>query len=789
MDKSDLLQGFYLRDLLIEPLRGQVSGQSGSVHLAPKAAEVLVSLAAQPCQLVTREALLGEVWGEGHGSPEALSHAVSEIRQALDDHHDDPVFIQTLPKRGYRLLLAPKLVSDASSTVVPGSEDAARIADLGFVENLKARGVLETGVAYLILGWLIIQIADIVFAQLHLPDWLGTFVTVLVITGFPIALVLSWYLEFRDGRAMLHVPTPGDARRRFTRTYLSVIASLAIAAVLVFIYDQNVGLPEPETPEFEVTTSGFTLPPVLENTIAVLPFLNVDGSPATQIFTHGLVDGVINRLARVPGLLVSARGDSYTLEPNTASDSVRQRLRVAMYLEGSVEMLGDEIRVIVQLIDSETGFHVLSRSFDRPREDFFDIRDEITELTVANVRVALPQELRVAALAAAEDPSVDTYLLYRRGVDALQQPRTKGTIAEALDWFDRALEQDPDYAAAHAGRCGAFVRSYTETNDSARVADAERACGRALQLNSNLDVVHAALGNLFRLTGRYEESESAFNAALAINDKSVEALSGLGLTHIRQRKPEAAERVMKQAIGLQPGNWSSYNDLGAFYYRSGRYAEAAEQYEYVVALDQSNFMGLSNLGSARMLSGDFDKAILALERAIEIQPRANTFSSLGILYYYTERLDEAVASHRRATVLEPNDHFYWSNLGDALWVAGQKDESREAFEIALALAASGLEVNADDAFLHMDIAWIQTMLGKAEAAGEAIRRAHELSDDPYAYYIEALMRLRAGDTSGAIESLGIAVENGYSTTLITVEPHLAALRDNEEFRELVGTAQ
>jgi TolB-like protein len=102
---------------------------------------------------------------------------------------------------------------------------------------------------------------------------------------------------------------------------------------------------------------------VADNSIAVLPFLNNDGSEETRIFANGLMDDVITRLSRVPGLLVSSRGDAATLQPNTSSEIVRNRLRVAMYLEGSVEIQGDQIRVIVQLINSANGFHILSRTY------------------------------------------------------------------------------------------------------------------------------------------------------------------------------------------------------------------------------------------------------------------------------------------------------------------------------------------------------------------------------------------------------------------------------------------
>lgn len=791
MGKSELLQGFYLRDVLIEPLRGQVSGGSRSAHLTPKAAEVLVNLAAEPGEIVSREQLIEEVWGKDHGSPEALSHAVSEIRHALDDHHDDPVFIQTLPVRGYRLLVKPELVTESTSTVVIGSENGVRVTDLGFLENLKQRGVLETGLAYLVLGWLIIQIGDIVFGQLYLPDWVGTFVTVLVITGFPIALVLSWFLEFRDGRAVVHKLTPSDARRRrFSRTYLSVVFSFALAGVLVFVYHRFVGLPEAGDPPTVRIAESLGLPPVFDNSIAVLPFLNIDGSPATQIFANGLVDSVINRLTRVPDLMVSARGDSSTLDPNTASGHVRKRLRVAMYLEGSVEAQGDEIRVVVQLIDSETGFHVLSRSFDRPREAFFDIRDEITELTVSNVRVALPPDTREAYLDTVADPDIDTFLMYRRGIEALRLPGTEETVAEAMEWFDRALELDPEYAAAHSGRCSGLIRLYENTKDSAYFSAAEAACSQALRLNPNLDVVHLTLGHLLRRTGDYAAAESAYLSALAINASSVSALIGLGRTYARQGDTDAAEATFRRAIGLRPGDWSAYNNLGGFYFNSGRYAEAAREYEIVVALDQSNHLGHSNLGAASMLIGDFDRGIVAFEAALEIEPRANTYGNLGMLYYYTGRLDEAIASHRQSIELRPNYHLAWSNLGDALWFAGRLGESREAFERARILASDALEINRDDAFLLMDLAWILTMLGDSEAAGESIRRAHDLeADDPYVSYIDGLMRLRDGEVDDAITALQAAVDKGYSPKLLAAEPHLAALRGNEDFRKLTDAAQ
>lgn len=782
----ELLQGFYLGDLLVEPVKGQVTGRAGAVHLPPKAVEVLVCLANAPGDLVTREELLNKVWGVGHGSHEALSHAVSEIRHSLDDHADDPVFIQTLPKRGYRLLMTPELVTEATSSVVLGTKDGARVTDIGFLENLQRRGVLETTVAYLVVGWLLIQVADIVFDQIYLPDWAGTFVTVLVIAGFPIALILSWYLEFRDGRAVFDDQSPAAARkRRFSRTYVSVIGALAIAAAMVFGYDQSIGLPEAPIEETR-SPIAVQLPPITENSFAVLPFLNLDGSDETQVFANGLHEDVLTSLSRIPELRVSSRGDSSTMSPNSSSQQVRERLRVQMYLGGSVEMAGDTMRIAVQMIDSESGFNIVSRKFDRGREDFFKVRDEITSLTVANIRVALPPGSRAPSLQVAADPSLDAYLLYRRGIDASRQPKTIDTIATALGWFDASLDVDPEYAAAHAGRCTVYVGGYTVVDDASYITRAESECATALELNPNLDIVHTALGDLYQSTGRHADAETAYERALQIDPSNVAALTGLGETYVRLKRSDKAEASLRKAVDIHPGDASAFNRLGTFLYRSGRYDEAASQYLYVVALQPEDMNGYTNLASTYMLMGDFAAATPAFEKAIEIEPTTTAYSNLGLMRYYLGDFNAAIDSHAKAVELQPNDYLARSNLGDALWVAGREADALQEFARAEALALGAFEVNPNNPFTMMDLAWIQAMLGKPEEARKLMDKALTLApDDPYTHYYDALVYLKAGDKNAALTALEIAVGKGYSALMLAAEPHLKPLRDDPRFSILI----
>jgi len=330
---------------------------------------------------------------------------------------------------------------------------------------------------------------------------------------------------------------------------------------------------------------------------------------------------------------------------------------------------------------------------------------------------------------------------------------------------------------------------YAETDDPAFIARAESACARALELNPNLDIVHTALGNLYTATGRHVDAIAEYRRALTSNPNDVAALLGIGAIYGLQQQPDKAEQSLRRAIGLQPGDWDPYNALGSFLFNSGRYKEAAEQYEVVVALDRSNMVGYSNLGTAYMLADDFAKAAPALQKAIDIEERSATYGSLGLMYYYLGNLDEAIDAQRRATELAPNDPLTWSNFGDALWVAGRTDEADDAFKSAGELATLALDIDPNDPYTQMDLAWISAMLSRYDNARELIDKARlQVPDNPYAHYIDGLVHLRSGDTDAALDALELAAEKGYSLRMMAAEPHLVPLRQYSRFKELTGSA-
>ena len=263
-------------------------------------------------------------------------------------------------------------------------------------------------------------------------------------------------------------------------------------------------------------------------------------------------------------------------------------------------------------------------------------------------------------------------------------------------------------------------------------------------------------------------------------------MTGLGGTLVLLNRMDEAEVQFRQAVGRHPGDWSAYNLLGRFLFQSGRYADAAEEYRKVVALDPGNSQGHSNLGTAYLFADEFELAAPALERAISIEPRANTYSSLGLMHYYLGRKEQAVASHELAVQLAPNDSLNWANLGDALWYAGRPDDSRRAFENAEELVNAAMAVNPNDPINLMDLAWISAMLDRSDEALTLIERAANLApEDPYVFYIRGLIQTRRGNFAGATTALELAAEKGYSLKVMAAEPHLETLRDYPDFVTLI----
>lgn len=788
-DKRTLQQGFMLAQWRVEPLKGQVTAPDGSRrHVAPKAMDVLVSLACRAGDIVPRSTLLNDVWGALPRSDEALTHCISELRHALNDQPEDPVFLQTLPRQGYRLIAPVTVTPDAT----PQPEAAADETRDGFLKrqfsDLRKRHVFQTVIGYPVLAWLLVQIVDVIWeyllAPLGAPGWLVPSFVVLLALGYPIAVFLSWAVDVTPEGVRL-TPGRGDATPVWGLTIVG-IGSLVITGVALFLYFNAYDPPGAAPPRATQVAMTTTAPPVV-GSVAVLRFLNISENPAITYLSDGLTEELIHELTNLKTIKVAARTSVWPISTaRLDAKDIANRLRVEKVLEGSVRADGDRIRVTAQLVDNN-GFHIWSQAYDRQLGDILAIQKEIATDVASELGLSVTGETqrRLKRRPTINSGAYDQYLLGRA---QLRQPKTEETLSSAQELFENAIRLDDTFPLAYAGLCETQLARYGRTRATQHFTDAEAACHRAMDLDGGLAEVYTALGNLYRQSGQYEEAEEEFLTALAINPTFEDANYGLGAALEGQGRLEEAEQTLLRSIELEPGYYATYLGVGNFLHRQARYAEAIPYYEKVTALAPEYADGFVNLGSALHWLGDWGAAEAAWLRSVELAASATGHENLGTLYYYQHRFGEAAEAHRKAVELAPSDHRHWGKLASAQrYVPGQESASLDSYRRAIELARQQLAVvdadNPDDLYL---LGNYLLNTGDLDGAREAIDRSLSLDENnASAHYFAAILELHSGNEEKALARLETACRLGYSNKLLAADPEFDALKPQAAFTALL----
>src|SRR5688572_3366833 len=259
-----------------------------------------------------------------------------------------------------------------------------------FFAELKRRNVYKVAVAYAVVGWLVMQVAATVVPALHLPGAITTGVVVLVLLGFPIALVLAWAFEMtpqgmkRTDEVGPNEKLPQWSRRKFVALIL-VIALMAAALLGYQVFRAN---PAPRQDASAARTEAATA--ISDKSIAVLPLVNQSGDPAQEYFSDGLTEELINGLGQIPELRVIGRNSSFHLKGKGGdSRAIGQALGVAHLLEGSVRKAGERVRIAVQLVNAADGSQRWSDTYNRELKDIFVVQEEIAKAVADQLRVTL----------------------------------------------------------------------------------------------------------------------------------------------------------------------------------------------------------------------------------------------------------------------------------------------------------------------------------------------------------------------------------------------------------------
>ena len=436
---------------------------------------------------------------------------------------------------------------------------------------------MRVGIAYVIVGWLLAQVAEFAAENFGAPDWALKIFVVFLILGLPLALVFAWAFELTPEGIVLekHVDRDKSITPQTGRKLDFIIIAVMAIALIYMVADKFIGKPEAEP-----TTT-------IEKSIAVLPFVNM--SDDKDYFADGLSEELLNLLARIPDLKVAGRTSSFAFKGKTGDfRAIGDALGVSTVLEGSVRRSGDRLRVTAQLVSVVDGFHIWSDTYDREMADIFDIQDDVA----GAIATALQLHLAPGTSAEADRPTENTeaYSLYLEAIAVFQEDSDP---LLSIELFDRALVLDPQFAKAHERKAvlyshvaGWLIDSPTaqklvfESGKSALAIDPSSVIAQTFIAIADPDdwTWSKELNAIERAIGELPDDHGLMKAY---------CLDLAGLGYLRESL-ECSERM----IALEPLAGLGHANKGAALIALGRRAEAREAWQKSADLGYSDALGV-----------------------------------------------------------------------------------------------------------------------------------------------------------------------------------------------------
>ena len=571
---------------------------------------------------------------------------------------------------------------------------------------------------YVVGAWIVIEVASVFFPAWGIPDTALRYLIFAAALCFPIALVFGWIFDITPAgivRTRKAGPDEAPDTKLQRLDYIILAAFLGLGGIILF------GSAEKVLEEIESSPTIAATIEKLDNSIAILPFVNLDSNPDTGYFSDGVTEEILHRLSSLKTLQVLARTSSFAFRGSDQGPAeISDILGVRYLLHGSVRRDNNFVRVTARLID-DSGFQVWSESFDRELESIFVIQTEIAT-TVASqiVNEIVPFGELPAGKTTSNMDAYNEYLIGR----AYLNSRVPGWREQAGTAFRHAIELDDQFAPPYAGL--AVTISVNTNPDQENFDKAWQLAETSVRLDPELAEGHAALGLLSFFPHR--------------------------------RDLDASESHLRFAIELDPSLSIAYGWLAIALQRQGRFPEAAEVEDRGLAIDPLNPILVSSTASRYSEAGDFDRAEQLLLRLTHIPEPSNiAYAALGDLYGEFGRVDRLIeiekeafrASYRSgdgnhlSALLALADSYYQLGMiaaGDdyldiatapmtdsfeqfmdrayTLKDAGRINELRKLVEKSLSDPEMGIEQKPD--WVMVDIGQLQTIVGHYEAGIEAM---------------------------------------------------------------------
>ncbi len=685
-----------------------------------------------------------------------------------------------------------------------------------FFAELKRRNVYKVAVAYAVVSWLLLQAASILFPTFDAPPWVMKVFVVVIVSGFPAALILSWAFEITpEGIKRADEVLPNDSiTRKAGRKLVGVTVALAVVAAGLLAFQFLRSKPATRAVFSTIAAPSLTAmtPPIPAKSIAVLPFENLSAEKDNAYFVDGIQDEILTRLAKISALKVISRTSTmrYASRPDNLREIAKQ-LGVANILEGSVQRDAGAIRVNVQLIEAENDSHLWAETYDRDIKNVFSVESEVAQNVADALKATLlpAESARITNVPTKNPAAYDLFLKGQYLFSQLQNSASKDPVTDgkaAAEMYHRAIAADPGFALACArlSYLQSYLHWYGVDNGSAVIEDARAAAERALVLQPDLPEAHLAMGYVHYWCHRdYEAALREFGIAQASLPNDAEVVAAIGYVHRRQGIADRGVPEIQRAMVLDPRNSLLPREVANSYTALRRYAEADAAYARSLAIFPGDIEAQEQRAASMMYSGDTEAAARILEA---IPGDTDPQGSVSLLRYKlamtTHQPDAALAAiaHAPNWLMTRWEHSLapLSLLrGEALALKGDAGAARSAFLEAERELQGLLDKPHELADAQSYLGLVFAGLGQKEAALKSARAAVDLlpmSRDVIvgAFYLERLARVEAqvGETQSAIDHLEqlLSSSGGETVSVATlrIDPVWDSIRNDPRFKTLLA---
>lgn len=638
--------------------------------------------------------------------------------------------------------------------------------------EIRRRRVLRAIGAYAVVLWFVLQVSDVVLPALGAPAWAMTLLVMIGILGIPVTIAASWVYDL-TAEGIQRTRPLSDAEVTITSPnyrWVDYVVIAALLIVLVLVLNQR-----PDSIRSPAAT------------IAVLPFSDLSSDQAHRYLGDGIAEAIMDRLAHIPGLRVSARTSSFSFRSgDTEARRVADALEVDHLLEGSVRRHGDRLRISARLVDGRDGNQSWSETFEGSFDEVFQLQDRIASAVAQVMQLRLDLDGDEAQLTSTSHAAYDLYL---RGRDSLRRKSTSDEIAEAIQYFEQALALDPDFALAAAGLCRALWERYELSRDPDQVGPAMAHCRDVERRYPEQTETRIAIGMLLRGTGQSDRAAAVFRQALNRSPYQAEAHAGLSLALRDMELFDQARAEIQQAIRLDPAYWRYHWLAGVLDIQTGQRQRGINSLRRSIQLNPDTPEPYYSLGAAHFLEGEFLFAADAFSQSIDRYPNAIAFSNAGTNYFYGGEFARAEAMFEQALALSPDDFRYSGFLAWAIRAQAGREAEAEAFHWQVIRAATErLAINNYDYEARAALALHLAALGhEPSARGALASLADRRSLNVNVLTSLGLTHHLLGEPGPAAAAYRAAIEQGLPRFLIEADPRLRGAHQHAEFADIFAT--